>query len=502
MGSTFSSLEHPLKANDLLFFMHTPKTAGATLLPIVERQFDEDKIARWLYPFQLLDMPPEFFTQYLYFHGHVEYSLMRSFLPKPPVTITMLRDPVERYLSHVGNYQRAPLSQIPDTTPDIFNQFKRTSLADFVYDPPEVLVPLSRYVQNLQAKFLASEIDSEQRPLGEQKELIKTLQYNLPVPDLEQAKRRLDQFAFVGLTERFQDSLFLMAYTFGWLPITEYKSINRQQPRPQQDKLPPDLLEKINDMNSLSQQVYAYGRDIFQKRYQQMEQELLERYGRREDARLKLPLAADRIVELLEDHYRQRFIERNPTIPAIKLFFNKKIAGRNWHGQEYNETFGGTRWSGPGRCARLDLPLAILSNVWLRVSVIAAITQEILDSLVVKVNDEPIAMRMNFSQNGARIYVGYVSQNILARQPGCTTICFEVAKTLKPADIMPENEDDRRLGIAINWVQVEPAPPLTLIQVEHRDFAQQYQTFETNSNIIHPSPFGKLAQRFKQIFKR
>jgi len=501
MVTHFSSLEHLLKADDQLFFMHIPKTAGSTLLPIVERQFDEDKIARWLYPFRMMDTPLEFFQQHLCFHGHVEYSLMRSFLPKTPVTMTMLRDPIERYLSHYGNYQRATIDKIPDTTIDVFNQFHQISMEDFVYDPPPKLIPLSLYLQNLQVKFLASEIDKEQ-PLETQLELIKTLQYILPTPSLEQAKQRLDNLAFVGLTERFQDSLFLMAYTFGWLPITEYRSLNTQEPRPQQDKLPPDLLEKINNLNDLSQQLYAYGRDMFETRYQQMEQELLERYGGREDAHRKLPLEPDRMVELLNDHYRQRFVERNATISAIKLFFNKKIPGINWHGQEYNETHGGTRWTGPGRCARLDLPLAITSNIWLRVSVIAAITQEILDSLVVKVNGASIPLRMNFSQNGARIYVGYVSQNILARQPGCTTISFEVEKTIRPADIIPENEDVRFLGIAINWVQVEPAPPLTLIQREHQDFAQQYQELETTANMVDDSPFEKLARGLKQIFKR
>ena len=39
-------------------------------------------------------------------------------------------------------------------------------------------------------------------------------------PDiLALAKQRLGEFAVVGLTERFQETLYLLAYTFGWPPV-------------------------------------------------------------------------------------------------------------------------------------------------------------------------------------------------------------------------------------------------------------------------------------------
>lgn len=537
MDSNFSSLECSLQADTPLFFMHTPKTAGTTMIQIIEQQFDEKEIGRWLYPFRLVDESPDFFKQHRYFHGHVEYSLMRSLLPQQMAAMTMLRDPVERYLSHFGNHQRVLFNQIPDITLDVFNRFQQTSLADFVKNPPEILIPLAEYFQNLQAKFLASELIDG--PVEERNQLIRTGQYILPVPSVEQAKQRLGQFSFVGVTERFQDSLFLMAYTFGWPPVTEYKSFHTAQPRPQQDKIPPDLLQEIRMLNQLDQQIYEYGRSLFQLRYEQMEQELLERYGRAEHAHLQLPLSSDQMIALLQQHYRRRFVEHNPAVPALKLEFNQKISGSNWQMQEHDPVHGGTRWTGPGRCANLYLPLTAASDVWLRFSVIKTLTHAVLDSLIVKVNDEPIYMERHISEQGAKIYEGYIPQIVLARQPGCVCITFELENTVRPIDVITGSEDDRLLGIGLNWVEVEPALPLVqeLIHLKKLSSRQndviaalqgQLQAAEGRAEIIeqnrgyearlqsqekllkatqhelkliHKSRSWRLAQRFSAVYR-
>src|SRR4051812_37794559 len=91
------------------FFMHVPKTAGSTLIQALEQQFDEDEIAHWLYPFRLIDASPDFFERHRYFHGHVEYAVMRALLRVRPIALTMLRHPIEQYLSQFGNHKRAVL---------------------------------------------------------------------------------------------------------------------------------------------------------------------------------------------------------------------------------------------------------------------------------------------------------------------------------------------------------------------------------------------------------
>src|SRR5690606_28731935 len=39
-------------------------------------------------------------------------------------------------------------------------------------------------------------------------------------------KQRLEQFTFVGLTERYEESVDLLNYTFGWEPLAEIPFLN------------------------------------------------------------------------------------------------------------------------------------------------------------------------------------------------------------------------------------------------------------------------------------
>lgn len=460
MDPSFSSLEHPLSSDAQLFFLHIPKTAGTTLVQIIEQQFDEREIARWLYPFRLFDKPPGFFREHRYFHGHVEYAVMASFLAKPPVVMTILRDPVERYLSQFGNHQRVPLSQIPDTTSEVLNEFQHTSLRRFVYDPPEGLIPLSLNYRNMQAKMFAFELSAEaNKPLKELGMFRQSRTDIIPTPTLKQTQLRLHEFAFAGLLERFQESLFLLAYTFGWPPTVEYQSFGaaNQGQRPRQDELELGLLEEIHSQNSLDRQLYDYAQRVFDSRLEQMGNELLERYGRGHHSHLKLPLPTEVMVELLTAHYRRRFVERNPVVQALRLEFDRKISGLNWRALEQDPVRGVFRWSGPGRCSTLDLPLASSSDVCLRFSVALAITEEVLASLVVSVNDQPVEARRYHHENGATICEAYVTKGVLALRPGCTQVRFEVSNTVMPREVIAGSEDNRLVGIALNWLEIKPA---------------------------------------------
>lgn len=74
MSSSFSTFEHPGSENAQLFFMHIPKTGGQSLVEVIEKQFEENEIARCLYPFDLTAKPSSYFDERRYLHGHVEYG--------------------------------------------------------------------------------------------------------------------------------------------------------------------------------------------------------------------------------------------------------------------------------------------------------------------------------------------------------------------------------------------------------------------------------------------
>jgi hypothetical protein len=69
-------------------------------------------------------------------------------------------------------------------------------------------------------------------------------------PNLAEAKRRLDRFAFVGLTERFPESAMLLAYTFDWQPVREVRVLNVTQRRILRDQLAPPTIARIREHNA------------------------------------------------------------------------------------------------------------------------------------------------------------------------------------------------------------------------------------------------------------
>lgn len=474
MARPISTLERPIGTDDRVCFVHVPKTAGTTLIQVIEQHFDEGEIARWLYPVTVIEATPEFFRTHRYFHGHVDYRLLRSRLAGPPVALTVLREPIDRFLSQYGNHRRVSKEQVPDVPADQLDAFQRITLDEFLLDPPPLVAPLAANFQDLHAKLLVTEPEPHRWP--ELLPLLATGRYVYPAPALESAKQALADFAFVGLTERFQESLFLLAYTFGWLPWIEYRSLNVGAERPRSEALPRHLLDRLVELNRIDLELYDHGRRLFETRYERMSQELLEGYGRAEHARLRLPLPPDVVLDLLERHHERRFVERHPAVPALALGFDAKISGRGWQTRERDAEHGVFRWSGPGRRASLDLPISPAADAWLKVSVAMHMTDEILESLRITVNEQPVGVDKHRSADGTLVE-GLVPRAALARRPGCARIALEVTHTVMPRTVIPGSVDDRPLGVAVNRVDlrsiaeatVEPvadSPDMTWLRIE------------------------------------
>jgi hypothetical protein len=78
---------------------------------------------------------------------------------------------------------------------------------------------------------------------------------------LDVAKENLAKsFSVVGLSERFEESLMLMAKTFGWkIPFYENRKVSKT--RPQVD---PTAIEMIREHNRLDLELYEFGRKLFE----------------------------------------------------------------------------------------------------------------------------------------------------------------------------------------------------------------------------------------------
>lgn len=105
---------------------------------------------------------------------------------------------------------------------------------------------------------------------------------NLVEPDVALSKERLkEDFAVVGLTEKYQESLDLLAFAFHWPRIEQYE-LKNVAPNPlTREDVGEDVIQEIVELNRFDMELYEFGVDLFKARRESMMQELVEVSGGR-----------------------------------------------------------------------------------------------------------------------------------------------------------------------------------------------------------------------------
>ena len=227
-----------------LIFLHIPKTAGTTLNRIIEWQYSPFEIFTMdpyrirATPERLKRLPERRRRRLRMVRGHMFYGVHEC-LPQGATYITMLRDPVPRALSAYYFILRRPLNPL-------HRKVKRDRLG------VEDCLRLFPQRHNLQCRLISGLKDiatDDERLLGIAKEnLVKS-------------------FSVVGISERFDESLMLIATTFDW-EIPLYKNCKVSKARPQID---PGTVEMIRDHNRLDVELYEFGKGLFEESLQKKE---------------------------------------------------------------------------------------------------------------------------------------------------------------------------------------------------------------------------------------
>lgn len=226
---------------EALIFLHIPKTAGTTLNRIIEWQYS---------PFAIFTVDPyriratakrlkrlseERRRRLRVVRGHLLYGI-HEFLPHGATYITMLREPVARVLSAYYFVLRRPLNPL-------HRKLKREKLSI------EDCLRLFPERQNLQCRFIAGVEDGA----GDDERLLDIAKENLT-----------KSFSVVGISERFEESLMLMAKTFDW-KVLSYENHKVAKRRPQID---PGTAEMIREHNRLDLELYEFGKGLFEESLQ------------------------------------------------------------------------------------------------------------------------------------------------------------------------------------------------------------------------------------------
>lgn len=251
--------------------------------------------------------------------GHVPYGIYRQYLPQGTQYMTFLRDPVERVMSHYHQHihYKRPAGNPRGTNP-------KKVLTATMEEAFDLGLPM---ISNLATRFLCG----SPSPMGE-----------LPEGALEDAKSNLRGFAFVGLQERFPESVLLLQRLLGLEP-TPYVNRHVTVGRPTVEDLSEDDRQLILDQNQLDAELYSYGRELFQEaidaagadfaadaqRLEAMSEEMNDEALRRARELLdrELPVGASMPkAELFA-------IARRTGVPAAALKFASKM-GVKKHGNE------------------------------------------------------------------------------------------------------------------------------------------------------------------------
>ncbi len=231
-------------------FIHVPKTGGSTLNGVINRQYKHGEIVGVGFNHlesqeRFLAMSDEQKSRIKCLRGHVAYGI-QDHLPGPYCLATILRNPVDRFLSEYKHL------------------VGRSS--KFIHYPPEAMASPEAHLEyrasinslNLQTAQISGYLTSgvvDGSPLE-------------PLPDdaLDKAKRNLETFDIPGVLERFDECLLLMKTILGWRkPIVSIRR-NAAATRGQKLVVGDELRQQIAAATSLDMELYELARRLIDAR--------------------------------------------------------------------------------------------------------------------------------------------------------------------------------------------------------------------------------------------
>ena len=434
-----------LQNNNTLYFLHIPKTAGSSIIGILDNYFSLDSILPEEVWNHLLKNLPTDFSKYGLIRGHFGYGLHRL-LPTKPVYMTMLRNPLERTISFYHHITVDPI------TNNWIRLSKVEDLSTLLDDQKINLI-----FKNPQTRYLALDLDVISMAKSMDKERLgeffyeSTQEFLSPgITDEELltiAKRRLSEVQFFGLTERFEESLLLMCFIFGWNPPHKIWKQMVLPSRPQTRDFSESVIKKINEITQLDKELYQYAEKIFEERFSRMIHELEKRY---DEPTLENLTIIEKAYKFLEKRYSEQF--SNNKIDSVDYTFDKPLSGDGWYPREnYNNSGRIFRWTGPDKTATIDFPLRQDEDLQIRFNVMMCMSFDILKSVELKINNNSIPITMSQKAENTT-FEGIIPKSFLTSDKNFVRFTFSVNDTISPNSIDPNHNDIRKLGIVMDRI--------------------------------------------------
>jgi len=230
-----------------IVFPHVMKTAGTSLIEALQRNYSTKEIlsraSTWS---QLRTQTPDMLSPVRFVRGHFGSGILRVFGEHNGFTpICLLRDPVERVISHFWHYRSASDDQrFP------FMRNEAFTLEEFL-DYPEVQYLVCNYHT---ANYSANLVNSMDLPDG-------------PAPEISElnfsvAREFLNQCACVGISEQLERFAVQLEDVLGLhvaIGATRHRSYARG------GQVAPETLAKIRRLNEIDYELYEQAKTLSQR---------------------------------------------------------------------------------------------------------------------------------------------------------------------------------------------------------------------------------------------
>jgi hypothetical protein len=241
--------------NDFVFFLHIPKTAGTSVTNALKAAFPEE---RTLTPYQMNNVrkhPREIYLQAELLYGHFTHEVYGRRLPKQPdFIVTFLRKPLEHFISTFFHLKIDPtfayttrLTDDKERAEAFHAELNDMDIEAFLEHPD------SRLFDNFQTRYLVKGLTSDYDGFPDEQ--------LLPI-----AQRLLLDLPFFGLTERFDDSLSLLASTLGSALGLKSNRSNRSRNKPRNYTPSPEVIQAIEQRTFADNALYALANQAFDAR--------------------------------------------------------------------------------------------------------------------------------------------------------------------------------------------------------------------------------------------
>jgi len=407
-----------------IIFHHLPKTAGTTLISLLDQAFDQTDIC----PQDFFNIPSQDvreehlalsyqqLIQYSLIHNHYPVPLFDSF-SKEYFRFTFLREPKARLISLYYDLKTKSDQSLrcADQNAILTAMYaKSLPLGDFLKKEEH---PVPALFDNGQVRLLSGSLEK------------KRLDYD----DLEKAKQTLDRLDFVGITGLFSSSLTLLCARTGILLPHVIESLNQGKIKVTPVEMYKNESEIPLEFTMFDEQLYRYGLEKF-------------------DHICNSLLIGGKNYKHLTINYRSQ--------KEITLTMDQGFKGDGWHAREGVGSEKVWKWSGPATRSTVSFFIAEIDIYLLQIYIISVIKQEIVDDMNIYCNGEAVAWQHKGVKLGEQLIEAVIDKTAIKLDENI--IMLEVPYTISHATVEPETHDYREKGIAVTKFVMKPFSKISL----------------------------------------